>query len=105
MQKRFFDIGWSDESKCQACHKDEGTEKHRLYPLSGMTRSQTGDSRRFQKVGTKSENLKEGLEVAKRGIVTYTLCESQWYRGHFSVKKWKSEGFKGDVATDGSLLG
>ena len=25
------DIGRSDESKCQACHKEEGTEKHRLY--------------------------------------------------------------------------
>ena len=31
MQRRLFDIGWSDESKCQACHKEEGTEKHRLY--------------------------------------------------------------------------
>ena len=30
VQKRLFDIGWSDESKCQACHKEEGTEKHRL---------------------------------------------------------------------------
>ena len=30
MQKRLFDIGWSDESECQACHK-EGTEEHRLY--------------------------------------------------------------------------
>ena len=22
MQKRLFDIGWSDESNCQACHKE-----------------------------------------------------------------------------------
>ena len=29
VQKRLFDIGWSDES--QACHKEEGPEKHRLY--------------------------------------------------------------------------
>ena len=27
MQKRLFDVGWSDESKCQACHKEEGTEE------------------------------------------------------------------------------
>ena len=44
------------------------------------------------------------------------LNESQWNRGHFSIKKmWESEkhkslrmsaeGFKGHVATDGSLLG
>ena len=35
-------------------------------PLSRMVRSQTGDSRGFQKVGTKSKNLKEGVEMAKR---------------------------------------
>ena len=27
VQKRLFDVGWSDESKCQACHKEEGTEE------------------------------------------------------------------------------
>ena len=31
MQKKHFDIGWSDESKCQASHKEEGKEMHRLY--------------------------------------------------------------------------
>ena len=31
VQRRLFDIGWSDESKCQTCHEEEGTEKHRLY--------------------------------------------------------------------------
>ena len=33
---------------------------------SRMVRSQTGDSRGLQKVGAKSKNLKEGVEVAKR---------------------------------------
>ena len=28
MQRRPFDIGGSDESKCQACRKEEGTEKN-----------------------------------------------------------------------------
>ena len=31
MQKKLFDIGLSDESACQACHKEKGTEKQRLY--------------------------------------------------------------------------
>ena len=31
VQKRLFDIGWSDKSSCQACHKEEGTETHRLF--------------------------------------------------------------------------
>ena len=29
-QKRLFDVDWSDISKCQACQKEEGTEKPRL---------------------------------------------------------------------------
>ena len=47
--------------------------------------------------------------------MTHPLSESQWNRGHFGMKKWESEkhenwgmtakGFKGHVATDGSLLG
>ena len=31
VQRRLFDIGWSDEKKCQGCNTEEGTEKHRLY--------------------------------------------------------------------------
>ena len=27
VQQGLFDIGWSDESECQACHKEKGTEK------------------------------------------------------------------------------
>ena len=54
VQKRFFDIGWSDEGKCQACHKEEGHRKAQAL------RGQTGDPGGFQKVVAKSENLKEG---------------------------------------------
>ena len=45
----------------------------------------------------------------------HILSECQWNRGHFSMRKWESEkhkswctpadGFKGHVATGGSLLG
>ena len=58
VQKKLNDIGWSDESECQVCHKEEGAEKHRLY--------QKGDSSGLQKVGAKSENFKERVEVAHR---------------------------------------
>ena len=30
-RKRLFDIDWSGVSQCQACHMEEGTEKHRLW--------------------------------------------------------------------------
>ena len=31
MQKRLYDLGWSDEKKCRGCNKEKGMEKHRLY--------------------------------------------------------------------------
>ena len=103
VQKKLFDIGWSDESKCQACRKEEGTEKNR-----------NGRSQRHSESGSRKRTLqrRSGKEV---GIVTHFLSESQCNRGHFSMIKWESEkhkswsmpagGFKGHVATDGSLLG
>ena len=48
VQKRLFDIGWSDESECQACHEEEGTEKHRIYHCPtwyGIRRDFPGASR------------------------------------------------------------
>ena len=38
-EKKFFGIGWSDESECQACDKAEGTEKHNNM---GSTIAQNG---------------------------------------------------------------
>ena len=77
-QKRLFDVDWSETSQCQACQTEEGTEKHRLY------------------------HCPEWYEV-RREIPD------------FSMRKWESEkhkswctpteGFKGHVAIDGSLLG
>ena len=31
MQKRLSHIGWSDKNECEACHKEEGTDTHRLH--------------------------------------------------------------------------
>ena len=31
VQKRMYDIGWSDEYKWRGCDKEEGREKHSLY--------------------------------------------------------------------------
>ena len=65
VQKRLFGIGWSGESKCQACHKEEGTEKHRLYHCPEWYEVRREILEVFQKVGVESKNLKEGVEVAK----------------------------------------
>ena len=104
----------SDDSKCQACHKEEGTEKHRLYHCPEWYEVRHGIPDAFRKWEQKTRTSKEEWKW-QRGIVTPPLSESQWNRDHFSVKKWESEkdkscgvpaeGFKGHVATDGSLLG
>ena len=64
--------------------------------------------------GNKKRERPSRNEKWQRGIVTHPRNESQWNRGHFSMKKWESEkhkgwglpaeGFKGHVVTDGSLL-
>ena len=61
-QKRLFDIGWSDVSARQACKMEEA----QAPSLSRMARSQAGDTRALQKVGAKSDNVEERVEVAKR---------------------------------------
>ena len=40
-------------------------KKAQAPPLPGMARDQKGDLRGLQKVGAKSENFEEGVEVAK----------------------------------------
>ena len=42
VQKRLYDIGWWNEQQCRGCHKEEGTDKHRLYhcPCWNEIRSQ-----------------------------------------------------------------
>ena len=59
LQKPLFDIGWSDESECQACHEEEGTEKAQAPPLSMMVRDQERDPTSLQKRTTKNQNIKE----------------------------------------------
>ena len=59
MQKRLFDIGWSDESKCQACHKKEGSEKHRLYHCPEWHEVRRGIPDAFRKWEQKARTSKE----------------------------------------------
>ena len=66
VQKRLFDIGWSDESECQALSQGGRYREAQALPLPRMVRNQKGDPRGFQKVGAKSQNFKERAEVANR---------------------------------------
>ena len=102
-----------DVSQCQVCQTEEGTEKQRLYhcPKWDEVRREIPEAfRRMEQKARTSNDWKW-----QRGIVVHPLSDSQWNRGHFSMRKWESEkhkswsipaeGFKGHVAPDGSLLG
>ena len=90
-------------------------QKSAALPLPVMVRDQTVEPRGFQKVGAKNENLKEGVEMAKRYCNAFTQWKSM-EQGPFQKNKGGSlrstrvggmpaEGFKGHDATDGSLAG
>ena len=112
-QKRLLDIGWSDVSQCQACHMEEGTEKHWLYHCSEWHEIRREIPEAFRKWEQKAIISKKEWKW-QRGIVAHPLSESQRNSGHFSVtwlgvrkaqKLVPAEGFKCHVATDGSLQG
>ena len=81
--------GWTDKHRSTArklilVGQMKTSAKHvtKRKALKVPRRSQTGDSTGFQKVGAKSENLKERAEVAKRYCDAHPLSESQC-RGQF----------------------
>ena len=70
---------WSDESKCQACHKEVGIEKDRLYHCPGWHEVRRGIPDAFRKWEQKARTTKWKRQS---GIVTHLLNESQWNMGH-----------------------
>ena len=107
-------VGWRPVNVKPAKKRKE-QKKHRLCrcperPEIGREKIPEVFSKLEQKARTSKKEWKW-----QRGIVEHPLSESQWNRGHFSMRKWESEkhkswgmpaeGFKGHVATDGSLLG
>ena len=84
-QKRLFDVGWSDVSQCQACQIDEGAEKHRLYHCPEWYEVRREIPEVFRKLEQKGRTSQEWKW--QRGIVVHPPSESQWNRGHASMKK------------------
>ena len=88
-------------------------QKHRLYNCPEWHEVRREIPEAFRKWEQKARTSRKEWKW-QRGIVTHPLSERQWNRGHFSLKKWESEkhknwgmraeGFKGHVATDGSLF-
>ena len=88
-QKRLIDIDRSDVSQCQACQMEEGTEKHRLYHCPEWHAVRRDIPESFTQWEQKARTSKKEWR------------ESEKHRS------WRMpvEGFKGRVATDGSLSG
>ena len=90
MQQRLFDIGWSNESECQACHKEKGTEKHRPHYCAEWQGIRREIPEAFSMWEQNSRTSKKEWKW-QRGIVAHPLSESQWNRSQFSMTKWESE--------------
>ena len=59
VQQRLFDIGWSDESECQAC-------RNRLHHCSEWYEVRREIPEAFRKWEQKAKNFNEGVKVAKK---------------------------------------
>ena len=70
VQKKLFDIGWSDKSACQACHKEEGTEMHRLHHCPEWYEVRREIPEAFRKWEQKACTSKKEWKW-QRGIVTH----------------------------------
>ena len=66
VQKRLFDIVCSVESECQASHKEEGTEIHRLYHCPEWYEVRREVPEAFRMWKQKARTSREGVEMAKR---------------------------------------
>ena len=53
VQKKFFDIGCSDESECQACHKEEEVQKSTGSTIVQNGKGSEGRSQRLSEIGSK----------------------------------------------------
>ena len=59
VQKRLFDTGWSDKSKCEACHKEESPES------TGSTTAQNG-TKSDKKFETLSKKWEQKARTSKK---------------------------------------
>ena len=106
---------WTHQSACLMCEtRDLGFKWPQWHTLMFSDEIKIGMRFVCPKSGTRKPKLQRRSGKWQRNIVVHPLGESQWNRGLFCMGKWESEkhkswcvpteGFKGHVATDGSLL-
>ena len=79
-------LDWSDESKCQACYKEEGAEKHRLYHCPEWYEARREIPKAFRKRKQKARTSKREWKW-QRGILTHLLSGEPMEQGSFQCEK------------------
>ena len=84
-QKRLCDIDWSDTSQSQACKKEEGTEKHRLYHCPEWPEDRQEIPEEFRKLEQKTRTSRKEWKW-RRGIVEHPPSGRHWNRAIWSLR-------------------
>ena len=101
--ERDFDTGRPDESQCQACHVEDGMKSGgRFGRPSGPSGHGSKKGERRGKCGSGKEVSARTLSVKANGMKAL-FCMTKWESREHKSWGMPAEGFKGHVATDGSL--
>ena len=90
MQKRLYDIDWSDEKKCGGSYKEEGTEKNGLYLCPSCTEVANQIPAELEKREKRAKISNDNWKW-QRGITAHPLREGNWRKSHLTVHRWESE--------------
>ena len=86
MRKRLFDIVWSNESECQACHREEGTENTGFATAHNGTTSGAKSQRPAESGNKKRGRQRNGRDTE---VLLRILQMKATGTGHVSMKKWE----------------
>ena len=79
MQKRLYDIGWSDEKTCGRLSQRRRHGEAQAIPLSVKEGSEKPDPTRI------------GERKSQRGIASNVSREGNWRTSHVTVDRWEWE--------------
>ena len=72
VEKRSYDIEWSDEKKCRGCNKEESMGKAQAVPC-------------------RAKSSKENWKWQRCCISSHPLSGSSWRNSHLSVRRWRKD--------------
>ena len=78
VQKRLYDIGWSDEKKCRGCNKEARTEKHRLCHCPSLREVRNQIPEGLGKHGCEEHTRRRKTGHDKEAVTSHLLSGSHW---------------------------